>query len=129
MKKIYIDKNKRRVVVNLHDKETVQDELKRLDENLFDLINSIKFPNKNKDEEKVFTGIAKCQDSDYFDENVGLDIAECKAYYKYHKSMVNEYNEKIIYLNKTIRHLEELRNLHIRKHINIDNYLKRYKNN
>lgn len=129
MKKNFIDKNNKIVIVNLSQQDTVYDEL--YNHSLFDAMYVLKNCTGkceliNEDVGKSYKGIAKCSESDCFNEKIGLDIAESKAYHKYHNSMVKKYNEKIKYLYKIICQLEELKNIHSKKCTNIEKYLKKY---
>lgn len=129
MKKYFIDKDNKKVIVNLSQQDTVYDEL--YNRSLFNAMYVVRDCTDecdliNEDTNVTYKGIAKCSQSDCFNEKIGLDIAESKAYYKYHKAMTNRYNEKIKYLLDIIHKLEELKEVHSKKCTNIKKYLKKY---
>lgn len=73
-----------------------------------------------------YKGIAKCSGGDVFNLETGRVIAGQKASHKYHKSMAKQYNRYITMLEDTVTALEQLRNVHIKKSLNIEENLKKY---
>lgn len=74
----------------------------------------------------TYKGVARCSGGDVFNLETGRVIAGQKASHKYHKSMVKQYNRYITMLEDTVTILEQLRNIHIRKSLNIEENLKKY---
>ncbi len=73
-----------------------------------------------------YKGVAKCSGGDVFNLETGRLVAGQKASHKYHKSMVKQYNRYIHMLEDTVTVLEQLRNIHIKKSLNIEENLKKY---
>lgn len=74
----------------------------------------------------TYKGVAKCSGGDVFKPETGHVIAGQKASHKYHKSMAKQYNRYIAMLEDTVTVLEQLRNIHIKKSLNIEENLKKY---
>lgn len=74
----------------------------------------------------TYKGVARCSGGDVFNPETGRVIAGQKASHKYHKSMAKQYNRYIAMLEDTVTVLEQLRNIHIKKSLNIEENLKKY---
>lgn len=75
---------------------------------------------------KTYKGVARCSGGDVFNLETGRLIAGQKASHKYHKSIAKQYNRYINMLEETVTTLEQLRNIHIKKSLNIEENLKKY---
>lgn len=111
---------------NREDCITVEEEVKKhCSELVQTVIRRILLSKYSQDIDYVtapFTGIAKCDDVDIFDENIGKEIACSKVDYKYHIAMEKKFANLENNLTKTIGEIKFLRNLHAVKagHIQAD---------
>lgn len=75
---------------------------------------------------KDFIGVARCDDEDEFNEQIGKIIAANKADMKYHNAMSRKYELIIKLLDRVYEEINRLRLFHLQKVENIKESLKRY---
>ena len=129
MKKKFIaipEKNK--VIAMMEEKYSIIDEIKKSNKKFAFVLNRIDFMFNRKDSSNpYFKSEAVAYSPDVFDIEIGREIAGQKVEYKYHRSMVTQYNRYIGLLEDIIDFLERLRNEHISKSRKITDNMKRFK--
>lgn len=128
MKKKFIElPEERTVIAMMEENHTVVKELEKTSKKYAFILNRIDFMFGRKDSgNSYFKSEAVADKNDLFDINIGREIAGQKVDYKYHKSMVKQYNRYILLLENIIDTLENLRNKHIDKRRKIENNMKKY---
>ena len=128
MKKKYIDIPEKKTVIALMDKKyTVTEELESFNKKIAFILNKLDFMFKqNESSNPYFKSKAVAHESDEFDVKVGREIASQKVDYKYHNSMIKQYNRYIDTLENIITTLELLRNKHISKSRKIKSKMKKF---
>ena len=128
MKKKFIELPKENTVIAMmENKHSIADEVKTVNKNYAFILNRIDFVFGRKESSNPYyksTAVADVNDT--FDAKVGREIAGQKTDYKYHKSMVDQYNRHILLLENMIDTLEKLRNRHIDKKRRITDNMKRF---
>lgn len=128
MKKKYIElQEKNTVIAMMDEKPSIIKEIEDINKNYAFILNKIDFIFRcSKSSNPYFKSKAVAQAGDIFDIRIGKKIAGQKVDYKYHKSMVDQYNRYILVLECIITALENLRNKHIGKKIKIENSIKKF---
>lgn len=129
MKKKFIDiPEKNKVIAMMEEKYSIIDEIKKSNKKFAFVLNRIDFMFNRKDSSNpYFKSEAVAYPPDVFDIEIGREIAGQKVEYKYHRSMVTQYNRYIGLLEDIIDFLERLRNEHISKSRKITDNMKRFK--
>jgi hypothetical protein len=87
---------------------------------LADIVNALDGNNPN------IKAIAKCDDTDTFNEKRGKSISEKKAILKYHKRMVKDYDKYLSKMEKAVEEIIALRERHQYKIDTIEQDLENY---
>lgn len=129
MKKKYIELPEKKTVIAMMDKKhSISEEISSVSKKYAFILNRIDFIfGRNKSNNSYFKSKAIALEDDVFDVKIGREIAGQKVDYKYHKSMISQYNRYILLLENMIDTLENLRNKHIDKRRKIENDMKKYK--
>jgi len=129
MKKKFIDiPEKNKVIAMMEEKHSIIDEISNMSKKCAFILNRIDFMFGRKGSSNpYFKSEAVAYSPDTFDIKTGRKIAGQKVDYKYHQSMIKQYNRYIELLKDIIDTLERLRNEHISKRIKIVNNMKRFK--
>lgn len=128
MKKKYYELPEERTVIAMMEKKcSVANELENVSKKYAFILNRIDFIFGRKDSSNpYFKSEAVADENDEFDIQIGREIAGQKADYKYHKSMIKQYNRYILLLENMITALENLRNKHITRKRKIESNMKKY---
>lgn len=128
MKKRFIElPEKNTVIAMMEKKPSIIKEIESANKGYAFVLNKLEFMFGRKESSNPhFKSEAVAHDGDEFDIKIGRQIAEQKVDYKYHKSMVSQYNRYISLLENIITALENLRNKHISKKRKIENNMKKF---
>jgi len=128
MKKKFIDiPEKNKVIAMMEEKHSVIDEISNASKKYAFVLNRIDFMFGRKDSTNpYFKSEAVAYLPDTFDVKTGHEIAGQKVDYKYHKSMIKQYNRYIGLLEDIIDTLERLRNEHIAKNRKITKNIRKF---
>lgn len=128
MKKRFIELPERNTIIAMMEKKpSIIEEIKGVNKSYAFVLNKLEFMFGRKESSNpYFRSEAVAHDGDEFDIKIGREIAEQKVDYKYHKSMVSQYNKYILLLENIITTLENLRNKHISKKRKIENSMKKF---
>lgn len=128
MKKKFIElPEKNTVIAMMENKHYISEEIKTVNKNYAFILNRIDFIfGRRESSNPYYRSEAVACEGDGFDVKIGRDIAGQKTDYKYHKSMIDQYNRYILLLESMIDALEKLRNKHISKKIKIKNNMKKF---
>lgn len=128
MKKRFIELPKKNTVIAMmEEKPSIIKEIESVNKSYSFVLNKLEFMFGRKESgNPYFKSKAVAHDGDEFDIRIGRQIAEQKVDYKYHKSMVSQYNRYISLLENIITTLESLRNKHIGKKRKIENSMKKF---
>lgn len=128
MKKKYVELPEERTVIAMMDKKySVANELENVSKKYAFILNRIDFIFGRKDSgNPYYKSEAVADENDEFDIKIGREIAGQKVDYKYHKSMIKQYNRYILLLENMIDMLEKLRNKHIDKRRKIIDNMKKF---
>lgn len=128
MKKRYIElPEERTIIAMMEEKHTVAKELEKVSKKYAFILNRIDFIFGRKGSSNpYFKSEAVADENDSFDVKIGQEIAGQKVDYKYHKSMIIQYNRYILLLENMIATLENLRSKHISKKRKIESNMKKY---
>lgn len=128
MKKRYVElPEKNTVIAMMENRHSVADEVKTVNKNYAFILNRIDFVFGRKESgNPYYRSTAVSDGDDTFDAKIGREIAGQKTDYKYHKSMVDQYNRHILLLENMIDTLEKLRNKHIEKKRKITDNMKKF---
>lgn len=128
MKKRFIELPGRNTVIAMMEKKpSIIKEVESANKKYAFVLNRLEFMfGQRESSNPYFKSTAVAHNGDEFDVETGREIAEQKVDYKYHKSMVNQYNKYISLLENIITVLENLRNKHISKKRKIENNMKKF---
>lgn len=128
MKKKFIELPKENTVIAMmENKHSIADEVKTVNKNYAFILNRIDFIFGRKESSNpYYKSTAVATGDDVFDAKIGREITGQKTDYKYHKSMVAQYNRYILLLENMIDTLEKLRNKHISKKRKITENMKKF---
>lgn len=103
----------------------VEEKCSKNTKSLFNLLNS-KYLRRAIEPIESTKGVAKLDSRDDFSKKKGIDVADLKASYKYHKAARKKYGKFIAILRKAISEIEEIENYHYNKCLNIEADYNRY---
>lgn len=128
MKKRFIElPDKNTVIAMMEEKYSITKEVEKVNKNYAFIVNKIDFIFGRKESSNpYYKSEAVAHNGDEFDVKIGREIAGQKTDYKYHRSMVDQYNRYILLLESMIDTLEKLRNKHISKKMKIKNNMKKF---
>lgn len=128
MKKRYVElPEKNTVIAMMENKHSIADEVITVNKNYAFILNRIDFVfGREESSNPYYKSKAVANGNDVFDIKTGREIAGQKTDYKYHKSMVDQYNRHILMLENMIDVLEKLRNKHIEKKRKIKDNIKKF---
>lgn len=128
MKKKFIElPEKNTVIAMMENKHSVANEVKTVNKNYEFILNRLDFVFGRKESSNpYYKSKAVADGDDTFDVKTGRKIAGQKADYKYHKSMIDQYNRYILLLENMIDTLEKLRNKHIDKKRKITDNMRKF---
>lgn len=128
MKKRYIElPEKNTIIAMMENKHSIANEVKTVNKNYAFILNRIDFIFGRKESSNpYYKSTAVADRDDVFDLKTGREIAGQKTDYKYHKSMIDQYNRHILLLENMIDILEKLRNKHIDKKRKIADNMKKF---
>lgn len=127
MQKKFIELPEKKTVIAMLEKpHTIEDELNNVDKKVGFILHRLDFLfGRNKPSNPYFKSVAKCSEEDSFDINIGRKIAGQKVDNRLHKAMIKQYNRYINMLEDVISTLEQLRNEHITKSLQIEEEIRR----
>lgn len=128
MKKRFIElPEKNTVIAMMENKHSVANEVKTVNKNYEFILNRLDFVFGRKESSNPYYKSKAVSDGDdTFDVKTGREIAGQKADYKYHKSMIDQYNRYILLLENMIDTLEKLRNKHIDRKRKITDNMRKF---
>lgn len=128
MNKRFIELPEKKMVIAMMEKRhTILEEILPASKKYAFIFNRLDFIFGRKEPSNpYFKSKAIASEDDVFDAKIGREIAGQKVDYKYHKSMICQYNRYILLLEGMINALEELRNKHISERRKIENNMKKY---
>ena len=128
MKKKFIElPEKKTVIAMMEEEHSVSEEILSANKKYAFILNKLDFIfGRSKLGNPYFKSKAIASEDDMFDAKIGREIAGQKVDYKYHKSMISQYNRYISLLEDMIDMLETLRNKHINKRRKIERHMKEY---